>query len=62
MGYVSGYRAKPQAAGFTGIEVQATRIYGEEQACEFLASRDAGRLAPQVAGTVISTSVRAVKP
>jgi hypothetical protein len=64
MGYVSDYRAKPQAAWFTGIELQATRIVGEAQAREFLASQgaDANRLAPQVAGTVISAFVRAVKP
>jgi hypothetical protein len=60
---VSGYRAKLQAAEFTGIEVQATRVYGGEQAREFLASQgaDAARLAPQVAGQVISAFVRAVK-
>ncbi len=60
----SDYRAKLQAAGFTGIEVQATRVYGGEEAREFLASQgaDADRLAPQVAGKVISAFVRAVKP
>ena len=60
----SGYRAKLQAAGFTGIKVQATRVYGEEDAHEFLASQGAAadRLAPQVAGKVISAFVRAVKP
>jgi arsenite methyltransferase len=60
----SDYRAKLQAAGFTAIEVQATRVYGEDEAREFLASQgaDADRLAPQVAGQVISAFVRAVKP
>jgi ubiquinone/menaquinone biosynthesis C-methylase UbiE len=60
----SDYRAKLQAAGFTGIELQATRVYGEDEAHEFLVSQtvDADRLAPQVAGKVISAFVRAVKP
>jgi arsenite methyltransferase len=58
------YRAKLQAAGFTSIEVRATRVFGEGEAREFLASAglDADRLAPQVAGKVISAFVRAVKP
>ncbi len=60
----SDYRAKLEAAGFTGIKVQATRVFGEGEAREFLASQglDADRLAPQVAGKVISAFVRAVKP
>ena len=58
------YRAKLQAAGFTGVEVQATRVFGETAARDFLASAalDADRLAPQVAGKVVSAFVRAVKP
>ena len=58
------YRAKLQAAGFAGMEVQATRVFGETEARDFLASAglDADRLAPQVAGKVISAFVRAVKP
>jgi arsenite methyltransferase len=60
----SDYRAKLEAAGFTDIEVQATHVFGESEAREFLASQelDAGQLAPQVAGKVISAFVRAVKP
>ena len=60
----SDYRAKLQAAGFTRVGVQATRVFGEDEAREFLASAglDADRLAPQVAGQVISAFVRAVKP
>ena len=60
----SDYRAKLEAAGFASIEVQPTRIFGEDEAREFLASQglDADRLAPQVAGKVISAFVRAVKP
>ena len=58
------YRAKLHAAGFTGVEVEATRVFGEDEAREFLASAGlaADRLAPQVAGKVISAFVRAVKP
>jgi arsenite methyltransferase len=60
----SDYRAKLAAAGFTGIEVEATRVFGEDEAHEFLAGAGlaADRLAPQVAGKVISAFVRAVKP
>ena len=60
----SDYRAKLAAAGFTGIEIRPTRVYGEDEAHEFLASQgaDADRLAPQVAGKVISAFVRAVRP
>ncbi len=58
------YRGRLAAAGFTGIEVQATRVFGADEAHEFLASAglDADRLAPLVAGKVISAFVRAVKP
>ena len=56
------YRAKLEAAGFTSIEVQATRIFGEAEAREFLAPAALDRLAPQVAGKVTSAFVRAVKP
>jgi SAM-dependent methyltransferase len=60
----SDYRARLEAAGFAGIEIQPTRIFTEDDAREFLAGAglDAARLAPQVAGKVISAFVRAVKP
>ena len=60
----SDYRARLEAAGFAGIEVQPTRIFSQDEAHEFLASGglDADRLAPQVAGKVTSAFVRAVKP
>jgi arsenite methyltransferase len=60
----SDYRAGLEAAGFTGIEVQPTRAFTQDEAHDFLASAglDADRLAPQVAGKVISAFVRAVKP
>ena len=58
------YRARLQAAGFTGIEIQPTRTFAQDEAREFLGSAglDADRLAPQVDGKVISAFVRAVKP
>ncbi len=58
------YRVRLRAAGFTGIEVQPTRDFTQEEAHDFLASAglDADRLAPQVAGRVISAFIRAVKP
>jgi arsenite methyltransferase len=57
------YRARLQAAGFTNIEVQPVRIVTEAEAHEFLAAEglDADRLAPQVAGKVISAFIRAMK-
>jgi arsenite methyltransferase len=60
----SDYRARLEAAGFAGIEVQPTRVFTQGEAREFLASQglDADRLAAQVAGNVISAFVRAVKP
>ena len=58
------YRARLEAAGFGGIEVQPTSAFTRDEAHDFLASAglDADRLAPQVAGKVISAFVRAVKP
>jgi SAM-dependent methyltransferase len=58
------YRARLQAAGFDSVEIQPTRVFTQDEAHEFLASQglDADRLAPQVAGKVISAFVRAAKP
>ena len=60
----TGNRAKLHAAGITGIQVKATRVIGETEARDYLASAalDADRLAPRVAGKVVSAFVRAVKP
>jgi arsenite methyltransferase len=60
----SDYRARLSAAGFGGIEVEPIRVFTRDEAHDFLASAglDAERLAPQVAGKVISAFVRAVKP
>ena len=59
----SDYRARLAAAGFGGIEVQPIRGFTRDEAHDFLASAglDAERLAPQVAGKVISAFIRAVK-
>jgi len=58
------YRARLQAAGFADVEIQPTHVFTQDEAREFLAPAglDADRLAPQVAGKVISAFVRAVKP
>jgi SAM-dependent methyltransferase len=58
------YRAKLERAGFTGIEVEPTRIYRIEEAREFLSGRglDVDALAPQVDGKFMSAFVRATKP
>ncbi len=58
------YRDKLYAAGFTGIDIEPTRVYRSEEAREFLASAglDVDKVAPQIDGRFISAFVRAVKP
>ncbi len=58
------YRNKLATAGFEQIEVEPTRIYRAEDACEFLAGQgiDAAAIAPQVDGKFMSAFIRAVKP
>jgi hypothetical protein len=58
------YRTKLGAAGFTGVEVEPTRIYRVEDAREFLSGKgiDVDAIAPQVDGKFLSAFVRAVKP
>jgi SAM-dependent methyltransferase len=58
------YRNKLASAGFEQIEVQPTRIYRAEDACEFLAGQgiDAAAIAPQVDGKFMGAFIRAVKP
>ena len=60
----NAYRAELAAAGFVDIEIQPTRVFTADDAHQFLSGQhlDADRLAPQVAGRVISAFVRAVKP
>ena len=58
------YRGKLAAAGFTGVELETTRVYDIEDARAFLAESglDADAIAPLVNGKVTSAFVRARKP
>jgi len=58
------YREKLSAAGFVKIGVEATRVYGVEDAREFIAANglDPAVIGPQVNGRFISAFVRAEKP
>jgi arsenite methyltransferase len=58
------YRAKLAAAGFEHIELEPTRVYRVEDACEFLAGQglDVGALARAADEKFMSAFVRAVKP
>ena len=58
------YRDKLAAAGFVGIDVEATRVYRVEDARDFIAASglDPDELAPKVDGRFISAFVRARKP
>jgi arsenite methyltransferase len=58
------YRRKLEAAGFTDVEIETTRVYELADARAFLAELglDADALAPRVTGRVTSAFVRARKP
>ena len=58
------YRSKLAAAGFTGIDVEVTRVYGAEDARTFLASEglDGDAVANEVDGKFVSAFIRATKP
>ena len=58
------YRDKLSAAGFVGIDVEATRVYRVEDARDFIAASglDPDELAPKVDGRFISAFIRARKP
>ena len=58
------YRTKLAAAGFTGVDIETTRVYDVEDARAFLAASglDVDAVAPQVAGKVTSAFIRASKP
>lgn len=60
----SEYTSKLRSAGFQQIELEATRVYGVEDARAVLAGQgiDVDAIAPQVEGKFISAFVRAVKP
>jgi hypothetical protein len=58
------YRAKLAAAGFEGVDVEATREYGLDDARALLTEeeRNDESLARDVAGKLVSAFVRAAKP
>ena len=58
------YVQKLQAAGFTSMEVQRTRVYHAEESRDFLAAAglDPDRVAPLIEGKFISAFIRATKP
>jgi arsenite methyltransferase len=58
------YQARLGAAGFSGIEIEPTRIYNVEDARQFLseAGVDVDAIAPQVEGRFLSAFIRATKP
>jgi len=58
------YCDKLAAAGFVGIDVEATRVYRVEDARDFIAASglDPDELAPKVDGRFISAFIRARKP
>ncbi len=60
----SEYRAKLASAGFTGIEVETTKVYCVDDAREALeaAGIDIAAIAPLVDGKFVSAFVRASKP
>jgi arsenite methyltransferase len=60
----SDYRRKLEAAGFTDVEIETTRVYELEDARAFLSTSglDVDALAPLVTGRVTSAFVRARKP
>jgi len=60
----SEYRGKLARAGFEAIEVEPTRVYGIEDARQFLAGQglDVESVAAEVEGKFMSAFVRAVKP
>jgi arsenite methyltransferase len=58
------YRAKLATAGFTGIDVEVTRVYGADDAAAFLAGQglDVEAAAKEVGGKIVSAFIRATKP
>ena len=58
------YRTKLAAAGFDGIDVEVTRVYGTEDARAFLATEglDVDAVANDVDGKFVSAFIRATKP
>ena len=60
----SEYRQKLQAAGFESIDVEPTRVYQVEEACEFLtaAGLNPEEVGPQIKDKFMSAFIRGQKP
>ncbi len=60
----SEYVDKLKRAGFTGIEIESTRVYSGEDARTFLSGQglDVDAMIPQIEGKFISAFIRALKP
>ena len=60
----SDYRSKLAKAGFTGIDVEVTRVYGVDDARAFLAAEglNADAVAKEIDGKFVSAFIRASKP
>src|SRR5215469_4669646 len=60
----SDYRHKLSAAGFEQINIEPTRVYRAQDACEFFSSQniDVEEFAADLDGKLMSAFVRAVKP
>jgi SAM-dependent methyltransferase len=58
------YRQKLASAGFEGVDIEPTRVYGLEDAMSFLRDQnlDLETIAPQVEGKFMSAFIRARKP
>ena len=58
------YRSKLAKAGFTGIDVEVTRVYDVEDAAAHLTGQgiDVGTAAKEGGGKIVSAFVRATKP
>ena len=58
------YRNKLASAGFTGIDVEVTRVYGLDDARTFLAAEglDVDAVAKEIEGRFVSAFIRATKP
>jgi SAM-dependent methyltransferase len=58
------YRKKLASVGFTGIDVEVTRVYGLDDARAFLAAEgfDVDALAKEIDGKFVSAFIRATKP
>jgi arsenite methyltransferase len=60
----SEYVEKLERAGFRGVSLEPTRVYGVDDARQFLAGRgiDVEEVAPRIEGRFLSAFVRATKP